>query len=936
MTLAAGTKLGRYEIRAKIGEGGMGEVYLAQDTKLDRDIALKILPAEVASHRDRMERFVREAKAAAALNHPNIATIHEIGEHDGTHFIAMEFIDGITLRELIHHHQQTDLAKLLRYLQHVSEGLSKAHAAGIVHRDLKPDNIMITRDGHAKILDFGLAKLIEQRPMSGGDSSEVATALMQHHSTPGAVLGTVGYMSPEQAQGKVNEIDHRSDIFSFGCILYEAITRHKAFEGKDAIDSLNKIIREQPTPISEFGANLPYDFQRIVRRCLAKDPDERYQTIKDVAIELKEVRRDLQAHAGVETTVPPSQTAASMTSGGGATGSTYPAPVSSSVSSTAPSTHPSSAEYVITKVRRHKRSIIIALVLFVVALVGGYGVYRWTAKQGKPVVSFQSAKLTRLTSSGKVTGASISPDGKYVAHIVDDGGRQSLWVRQVATLSNAQIVPPAEVGYVGLAFSPDGNYVYYTVAEKSAPGGDLYQVPSLGGAPRKVLADIASAVSFSADGKRFAYLSYSSKEAEDMVMIANADGSGARKLAGRRGNEQFWRGPGPAVSWSPDGKTIASPVGNSSAENYMTVVAVSVETGEVKFFTPQKWNFVSQVAWLADGSGVLAIAGDFPQLQMWQVSYPEGSARRVTNDLNNYVSISLDAQSDAMVTVQHETVANIWVAPVNDTARATQITQGRNVNDFPSWTPDGALVYVSNVGGNRNLYLTDTHGGNARQLTVNSDINYSPSVSPDGRYIAFVSGRSGTPHIWRMDADGSNPQQLTDQFDQSPQWSPDAQWIVYVSYANNTAMLRKVSANGGQPVRLTENGWFHLPTISPDGKQVVCYYYDLGGLNAPPKLVVLPIDGGQQPTKTFDAQLAGGFAQTNLRWTADGRAIVYVARGGVSNLWAQPVDGGAPKQLTNFTNDLIFAFDFSSDGKQLALSRGTMTSDVILISNFKQ
>src|SRR5438309_6577845 len=211
MTLAIGTKLGRYEIRAKIGEGGMGEVYLAEDTQLHRKVALKILPADLASNKDRMRRFEQEAQAAAALNHPNIATIHEIGESDGVHFIAMEFIDGQTLREKIHR-ERTELRKLLRFLQHAAEGLAKAHTAGIVHRDLKPDNIMITRDGHAKMLDFGLAKLIEQRktsPTSGAGASELATAILSQQSTPGMVLGTIGYMSPEQAQGKTQEIDER-------------------------------------------------------------------------------------------------------------------------------------------------------------------------------------------------------------------------------------------------------------------------------------------------------------------------------------------------------------------------------------------------------------------------------------------------------------------------------------------------------------------------------------------------------------------------------------------------------------------------------------------------------------------------------------------------------------------------------------------------------
>ena len=279
----------------------MGEVYLAQDTKLDRRVALKILTADLAASDDRMRRFVQEAKAAAALSHPNIAQIFEIGESEGTNFIAMEFVDGQTLREIIHE-ERTELPKLLRFLHHAAEGLVRAHAAGIVHRDLKPDNIMVTRDGHTKILDFGVAKLIERPPISAGDSSEVAT--MPQHSTPGIIMGSVGYMSPEQARGKTKEIDQRSDIFSFGCILFEAATGHKAFEGEDFIDSLNKIIRAPVAPISDFRPDAPDQLQRIVRRCLAKDPAGRYQTIKDVAIDLRNLRLELSHGSRIGLGVP--------------------------------------------------------------------------------------------------------------------------------------------------------------------------------------------------------------------------------------------------------------------------------------------------------------------------------------------------------------------------------------------------------------------------------------------------------------------------------------------------------------------------------------------------------------------------------------------------------------------------------------------------------
>ena len=364
MTIPAGTKLGRYEVRSQLGAGGMGEVYLAEDTRLHRKVALKILPADFSSNRDRMRRFEQEATSAAALNHPNIAHIYEIGESDGTYFIAMEFVDGQTLREKIHQ-ERTELPKLLRFLQHAAEGLARAHAAGIVHRDLKPDNIMVTLDGHAKILDFGLAKLIEQPPMPGGDSSEAATAVMPQHSTPGTVMGTVGYMSPEQAQGKTNEIDQRSDIFSFGCILFEASTGKKPFEGESVIKSLHMVVYEPAPPIADFNPSAPPELQRIVRRCLAKDPDERYQSIKEVAIELKELRRELQG-AGIDTTAtPPTRSATPGSTGAEGTRSQSFSPTTDAASL---STNASSAEYVITGIKRHKLAAAVSLVVLVAGI----------------------------------------------------------------------------------------------------------------------------------------------------------------------------------------------------------------------------------------------------------------------------------------------------------------------------------------------------------------------------------------------------------------------------------------------------------------------------------------------------------------------------------------------------------------------------------------
>jgi serine/threonine-protein kinase len=422
MTLPVGTRLGRYEVISQIGAGGMAEVYLAEDSRLQRNVALKILPAELASNRDRMRRFEQEAMAAARLNHPNIAHIYEIGESDGVNYIAMEFVEGQTLRQCIHG-GQSDLPKLLRHLQHVADGLAKAHAAGIVHRDLKPDNVMITLDGHAKVLDFGLAKLIEPQEGSQIRKNEVGEAATEiQHSTPGVVLGTVGYMSPEQAQGKTNQIDHRSDIFSFGCILHEAVTGRRAFQGSDSIDTLNKIIREPAAPISEFRPDAPNHLQRIVRRCLAKDPEDRYQTMKDVAIELRELRRDLAGTAGIDVTLPPSSSVAS------ALGSVEsPAKVPSGE---ARSTSSSSAEYIVTGIKRHKVAAIIALLVFVAGAVG-LGMYLQARSSAVAIESI--AVLPFVNQSG-------DPETEYLC----DGLTESI-INSLTQLPSLRVSPRSSV-----------------------------------------------------------------------------------------------------------------------------------------------------------------------------------------------------------------------------------------------------------------------------------------------------------------------------------------------------------------------------------------------------------------------------------------------------------------------------------------------------------
>jgi eukaryotic-like serine/threonine-protein kinase len=436
--LSPNDTLSHYRIVSKLGAGGMGEVYLVQDTKLDRKVALKILPVDVASNRDRMERFVREAKSAAALSHPNIAQIFEIGEANGTHYIAMEYIEGVTLREKIHR-ERTELRKLLRYLQHAAEGLAKAHAAGIVHRDLKPDNIMITREGHAKILDFGLAKLVEgvgDGEIGGRGEEDPTVAFSPAHAvspspplpvptSPGLIMGTVGYMSPEQAQGKTKEIDQRSDVFAFGCILFEAVTGKKPFAGESIIKSLHMVVYEPAPPLADLNPTTPAELQRIVRRCLEKDPDDRYQTIKEVAIELKHLRRELEAGVDFDTTVSPSTSTQSAVS----TNSDSALRQSASPTASIPPA-PSSAEYVVQRIKRHKLGVAAALVILIAAVAFFY----YYLRPGRSEAGIHSIAV--LPFQNKSTDA----DTEYLS----DGLAESLIFR-LSQLPNLKVSPTSSV-----------------------------------------------------------------------------------------------------------------------------------------------------------------------------------------------------------------------------------------------------------------------------------------------------------------------------------------------------------------------------------------------------------------------------------------------------------------------------------------------------------
>ena len=594
----------------------------------------------------------------------------------------------------------------------------------------------------------------------------------------------------------------------------------------------------------------------------------------------------------------------------------------------------SSAEYIVSQIKTHKYGFAGLLGITALLIAGvGFGLYK-LAFQKKTGISLASTQITRLTSSGNVIKAAISADGKWLVYVEGDGVYQSLWLKQIAVpASNTQIMAQAAVSYEGVTISPDDNYVYYTMIEPDQGTGTVYQVPILGGTARKLFTAIYGPVAFSPDGKQIAYFYWINDE--DRLLVANKDGTAQRQLVARRGNEFLvygWSGP----SWSPDSKSILTTIGTFTPEQSMTVAVVSPENGAITLFSEQKFKRIDDIAWLSDGQGILVSAtdqfgptGPGGSNKIWQISYPSGNAQKITNDLNSYQTISLTADSNSLATVQTETLGNLWIASMDELANSSQITSGRHLANYPSWAPNGKVVYALNSGGNFELYLIDPREGTPKQLTANSGNNNYPVVSPDGRYVVFSSDRSGALCLWRIDIDGSNPKQLTSQTSLNPSFAPDSRTIVYISQANITT-LSTVSIDGGETRQLTKN-LSTFPVFSPDGTRIACRYSE--DRNSPYGISIIPATGGP-PIKAFPEP--SGFTLP-IRWTPDGKAILYgITRRGVTNLWMQPVDGGAPKQLTNFTSDRIHTFEVSRDGKQLVFSRGTTSSDVVLFSGLRQ